>query len=526
MSLPASACRGLPRGCRALTSQSLNIHAGHDDLMGRRGLRLGHVLLAQLPGGGGPDRHRPTRCRGRRDAVVRGPGWVPDDHTIENVRLPEDELLKRFVGDPRVRSAICSTPRTVSCPRRPESGLIHEGPHRPARLVRQARRDHRACHGRMGCPHGAPVRPDPDVQDRRRDYVMVSMGTMADTALAVVDHLRAAGRKVGCITVTASALPGEAAGEGPGQRQGRGRRGAHGRACGRGQSADPRAQSALADAAMDGAACRVLCRPRPVLGSRDIQPGDLAAVFDWIADEKAVKERKHAVLGIRHPLALKRVTSTFAPAAPTACAPLVGGFARSPRTSSWRPRWRALQSVLQAYRATARRRRACHYVLPDHAEERSGLHNELTGRHVDSALRHQLLQAGRSARRSRDVARSARADAADRLGRDLGRSTAATRAEILARKIRLLALDTAALAMKYAPRADLESEWQASPWWASSSEVSPFSAPPSGPPRPTPRLMEAVASQSTRFFGMRGTSVVRLAISLPAVYPAAPRAYS
>jgi pyruvate-ferredoxin/flavodoxin oxidoreductase len=81
----------------------------------------------------------------------------------------------------------------------------------------------------------------------------------------------------------------------------------------------------------------------------------------------------------------------------------------------------------------------------------------------------------------------------------------ATRAEMLARKIRLLALDTAALAMKYAPRADLEIRMQGVALVGVFLKVSPF-AERAGLDRPA--LMEAVRVNLTRFFGKRGTSVV------------------
>src|SRR6266496_4696446 len=41
------------------------------------------------------------------------------------------------------------------------------------------------------------------------------------------------------------------------------------------------------------------------LGSRDVGPGDLVAVFDWLADRQAPPEHSYATLGIRHPLALQ-----------------------------------------------------------------------------------------------------------------------------------------------------------------------------------------------------------------------------
>ena len=52
-------------GARALTSQGLNIHAGHDDVMGVADTGWGILFARNAPGGGRPDGHRPPRRRGR-----------------------------------------------------------------------------------------------------------------------------------------------------------------------------------------------------------------------------------------------------------------------------------------------------------------------------------------------------------------------------------------------------------------------------------------------------------------------------
>ena len=58
-------------------------------------------------------------------------------HTLENVRLPEDELLRDFVGDPRLRIRDLFDPAEAPDERRgPEPGQLHERPHRAARVVR------------------------------------------------------------------------------------------------------------------------------------------------------------------------------------------------------------------------------------------------------------------------------------------------------------------------------------------------------------------------------------------------------
>ncbi len=56
-------------GARALTSQRLNVHAGHDDVMSVADLRLGHALRPQRAGGRRPVPDRPPRRRSEPDAV-------------------------------------------------------------------------------------------------------------------------------------------------------------------------------------------------------------------------------------------------------------------------------------------------------------------------------------------------------------------------------------------------------------------------------------------------------------------------
>ena len=64
-------------GARALTSQGLNVHAGHDDVMSRGRLRLGHALRPQRPGGRRFLPDRPPRRRGLAHAVLQRAGRLP-----------------------------------------------------------------------------------------------------------------------------------------------------------------------------------------------------------------------------------------------------------------------------------------------------------------------------------------------------------------------------------------------------------------------------------------------------------------
>jgi pyruvate-ferredoxin/flavodoxin oxidoreductase len=83
---------------------------------------------------------------------------------------------------------------------------------------------------------------------------------------------------------------------------------------------------------------------------------------------------------------------------------------------------------------------------------------------------------------------------------------AAARAELLARRIRVTALDTAGLARRHAPRPELEIRMQGVALVGVFLRVAPF-AKQAGLDREA--LLEAVGTQLGRFFGKRGTSVIK-----------------
>ena len=90
-------------GARALTSQSLNVHCGHDDVMsvadcgwgilfGRNAQEAGDLALICRRAAEASD----TPCMNVQDGFLT-------THTIENVRMPELAFMKEFVGDPNVQ---------------------------------------------------------------------------------------------------------------------------------------------------------------------------------------------------------------------------------------------------------------------------------------------------------------------------------------------------------------------------------------------------------------------------------------
>src|SRR6266436_6014595 len=87
-------------GSRALTSQSLNVHAGHDDVMSVADCGWGMVFARNAQEAG-------DFCMiSRRTAeATQTPFFNVQDgflttHTVETVRLIEHDLMKEFVGNP------------------------------------------------------------------------------------------------------------------------------------------------------------------------------------------------------------------------------------------------------------------------------------------------------------------------------------------------------------------------------------------------------------------------------------------
>src|SRR6186713_2762068 len=100
-------------GARALTSQSLNIHAGHDDVMGVADCGWGILFARNVQ-----EAADFTAIARRVAEATSTPFLVVQDgflttHTLENARLPEDDLLREFVGDPRSRLTSFFSPETA-----------------------------------------------------------------------------------------------------------------------------------------------------------------------------------------------------------------------------------------------------------------------------------------------------------------------------------------------------------------------------------------------------------------------------
>jgi pyruvate-ferredoxin/flavodoxin oxidoreductase len=243
------------------------------------------------------------------------------------------------------------------------------------------------------------------------------------------------------------------------------------------------------------------------LGSRDVAAGDLVAVFDLLA-RREEQPQKLWVIGIRHPLALESTPVDLRPeGAYSLRGHSIGGFGSvttnklvatlagelfDKRVQAY-PRYGSEKKGLPTtyYLTIADAPIRLHAELdkvdfvPLHDVSAFGLGDPLAGLVDEGDL---FIQSPLSD--PQDIWMSIPPSA---------------RAEIVARHIRVTALDTASLAKRHAPRADLQIRMQGVALVGVFLRVSPF-ANRAGLDRE--QLLAAVGDRLGRFFGKRGGSVV------------------
>src|SRR5687768_18356992 len=90
-------------GARALTSQSLNVHAGHDDVMS-----VADVGWGMLFGRNAQEAADLCLISRRAAEASQTPFFNVQDgflttHTVETARLPELEFMKEYIGNPKTK---------------------------------------------------------------------------------------------------------------------------------------------------------------------------------------------------------------------------------------------------------------------------------------------------------------------------------------------------------------------------------------------------------------------------------------
>ncbi|HET7700671.1 MAG TPA: 2-oxoacid:acceptor oxidoreductase family protein [Candidatus Limnocylindria bacterium] len=496
-------------GARALTSQSLNIHAGHDDVMGVADTGWGILFARNVQEVA--DLAAIARRVAERTEV---PFMVVQDgflttHTFENVLLPEDELLREFVGSPRERVRSYFEPADALM-----TGVVQNQDSYMKGRVGQRHFYHRLAEEVRLAMHawtdltGRGYGPIAEYRCEGADTIVVAMGTIADTAVAVVDALRAAGRRVGCVAVT-SFRPFPAARLALALRDARAVAVIE-------RTDEPAAadnpltretKAALADSASDGVAIPRVFSVTAGLGSRDVAAGDIAAVYRWL-EEPATGGRRYAVLGVRHPLALERMPLELRPrGAYSLRGHSIGGFGAVTTNKLLAALVGDLFGLhVQAY--------------PRYGSEKKGLPTTYFLTIADEPIRTHAELEQVDFVPVHDVAAFGHGDPLHGLvaGGTLFLQSTLTepgaiwasiperaRGRILTEGIHVAALDTAGLARRHAPRADLLVRMQGVALIGVFLRLTPFAS-RAGLDRV--RLMGELRERLVRFFGKRGERVV------------------
>ncbi len=291
-------------GARAMTSQSLNVHAGHDDIMGVSDVGWGILFARDAQESGDLALISRRAAEAASTPIMNVQDGFLTTHTIENVRLCEPMMMRDFVGDPATRL------RNLFDPYHPVmTGVVQnqdsfmKGKVAQRHFTDQLKPAIVESMERFGELTGREYNLVDGYQMEDAEFAIVGIGSMIETATAVVDRLRDRGRKVGCVHMTCfRPFPGEELAE---------------MVSGCRAIAvlermdDPLAgdnpltietKSALYDAGLTP----LVHSGSYGLGSRDVTSADIIAVYDLLASDEP---SRYFSLGIDHATTLPRTES-------------------------------------------------------------------------------------------------------------------------------------------------------------------------------------------------------------------------
>jgi len=300
-------------GARALTSHSLNVHAGHDDVMavsdcgwgmlfGRNAQEAGDLALISRRTAEDTD----TPFFNIMDGFLT-------THTIENVFLPEAEMMEEFVGSPQ-KSLV-----NMMDPYHPiMSGVVqNQDSYMKGKIAQRAYTDkvEQCLESSMeefykltGRKYGLISTYEMD----DAEYAIVGMGSMIETAEAAVDYLREEkNTKVGLVHVTSfRPFPGKQLTEALHRVRAISILERMDNPLAESNPLTTEIKAALADNIQRDKSGKMkipkVFSGSAGLGSRDVRPDDIIAVVDNMIKDK----KKYFAIGIDHELGLPVKDST------------------------------------------------------------------------------------------------------------------------------------------------------------------------------------------------------------------------
>ena len=300
-------------GARALTSQSLNVHAGHDDVMGCTDVGWGMLFARNAQEAADLCLIARRTAEDSQTPFMNIQDGFLSTHTVERVLKPEEDLMREYLGHPSDKLLALFDPFNP----------VMSGPVQNQDSYMKGKIAQRYYYDRVPECLQAAMDEYYQLTGRRYDFVepyrledaeyaIVGMGTLTETAMATADYVREhLGIRLGVLNVT-SFRPF------PGARIVEALAGLEAFSVverldiplGQSNPLTTEIKAAFADAMVGASGYPKVDRiPRILsgaagLGSRDIRAADLLAVAKNMAGAPE-DAREFFVLGIKHPLALE-----------------------------------------------------------------------------------------------------------------------------------------------------------------------------------------------------------------------------
>jgi pyruvate-ferredoxin/flavodoxin oxidoreductase len=190
-------------GARALTSHSLNVHAGHDDLMSVADCGWGAIFARNAQETGDLCLIARRAAEASKTPFFNVQDGFLTTHTVESVLLPEPEFMKEFIGRPADKLVNLMDPENPMM-----SGTVqNQDSYMKGKIAQRWYYDQvvpalqdafEEFYRKTGRRYDfvEPYRCDD------ADYILAGMGCYMETAKTTVDYLREVkGVKAGCLTV-------------------------------------------------------------------------------------------------------------------------------------------------------------------------------------------------------------------------------------------------------------------------------------------------------------------------------------
>ena len=189
-------------GARALTSHSLNVHAGHDDVMSVADCGWGMIFGRNAQEAGDLCLIARRAAEASKTPFFNVQDGFLTTHTVEKVRLAEPEFMKEYIGPPADKLTNLMDPMNPMM-----SGTVqNQDSYMKGKIaqrwyydrVHPALADAFAEFGRNTGRHYDFVMP---YRCDDAEFIIVGMGSYMETCQAAVDALRQRNIPVGCLTV-------------------------------------------------------------------------------------------------------------------------------------------------------------------------------------------------------------------------------------------------------------------------------------------------------------------------------------